>query len=223
MKTIIYFLPNANWCSSESWFVAHLFNDDGTYLDIILSDSNNDLIYEVECDTIYTSVTFCRMNPSETKFSWDNGKLWNQTNDLTIPKDGNNLYKMDDAAWSNGEGSWVIEKNFDKNTINYRYIYLKPNDNWKKDNARFAVYCFDNGETWVNMTDLDNDGIYEAVISTSYPKVIFCRMNPNTPANNWDNKWNQTANLTVPTNGNNLYTVNSGTWDKGGGTWSKLS
>ena len=52
------------------------------------------------------------------------------------------------------------------------------------------------------------------------PNVIFCRMNPGAAANNWNNKWNQTADLTTPTDGKNLYTVKDGTWDKGGGTWS---
>ena len=104
-----------------------------------------------------------------------------------------------------------------------KYLYLKPNSNWLVDNARFAAYFFDNGERWVSMTDSDGDGIYEVVVPAdkNFPKVIFCRMNPNAAANNWSNKWNQTDDLTIPTNGNNLYTVKDGTWDKGGGTWSK--
>ena len=99
-------------------------------------------------------------------------------------------------------------------------IYLKPNSNWLADNARFAAYFFGNGETWVSMTDSDGDGIYEAAVPSGYPSVIFCRMNPSSTANNWNNKWNQTADLTVPTDGNNCYTVKDGTWDNGGGTWS---
>lgn len=50
-------------------------------------------------------------------------------------------------------------------------------------------------------------------------------MNPETTANNWDNKWNQTADLTIPTNGNNYFELNNcpdnDSWDKIGGTWSK--
>jgi hypothetical protein len=104
------------------------------------------------------------------------------------------------------------------------YLYLKPNANWKKDGARFAAYFFGNGETWVSMADPDGDGIFEVQIPTSkkYPSVIFCRMNPSASANNWSNKWNQSADLTVPTNGNNLYTVKENTWDKGGGSWSTV-
>ncbi len=104
-------------------------------------------------------------------------------------------------------------------------LYLKPNSNWKVDNARFAAYFFGGtpGEKWVSMTDSDADGIYEVNIPEGYDygcSVIFCRMNPNTTANNWNNKWNQTSDLTAPTDGKNLYTVKEGTWDKGGGTWS---
>ena len=102
-------------------------------------------------------------------------------------------------------------------------LYLKPNANWKKDNARFAAYFFGNGEKWVSMVDSDSDGIYEVNIPEGYDygcNVIFCRMNPNTTANNWNNKWNQTSDLKAPTDGKNLYTVKENTWDKGGGTWS---
>ena len=102
------------------------------------------------------------------------------------------------------------------------YIYLKPNSNWTIDNARFAVYTWnDSGDKWVNMTDIDGDGIYEVKKSDLNNDIIFCRMKPNSD-NNWNNKWNQTANLTVPTNGNNLYTVANGTWDGSDNkNWSK--
>ena len=102
-------------------------------------------------------------------------------------------------------------------------LYLQPNDNWTQANARFAVYFFDdNGKDgWAPMADTDKDGIYEVDKSeVLYTKIIFCRMNPSTTANNWNNKWNQTADLKVPADGTNLYTVKDGTWDNGGGTWS---
>ena len=102
-------------------------------------------------------------------------------------------------------------------------LYLKPNSNWTKDGARFAAYFFGKGDKWVSMTDSDKDGIYELFIPEGYTygdNIIFCRMNPGTTANNWNNKWNQTADLKIPTDGTNLYTVNANTWDKGGGTWS---
>ena len=110
--------------------------------------------------------------------------------------------------------------------VTEKVIYLKPNSNWKQSNARFAIYVWGGtaGEKWVSMTDADKDGIYEAHIPEGYDygcNIIFCRMNPSTTANNWNNKWNQSSDLKTPTDGNNLYTVKAGTWDKGGGTWSK--
>ena len=102
-------------------------------------------------------------------------------------------------------------------------LYLKPNANWCKDGARFAAYFFGTaGYVWVGMSDTDADGYYEVTIPEgAYANVIFCRMSSSATANNWDNKWNQTADLVIPTSGsNNCYTVKEGTWDKGGGTWS---
>lgn len=99
-------------------------------------------------------------------------------------------------------------------------LYLKPNSNWRTDGARFAAYFFGNGEAWVSMVDSDADGIYEVTSPTkSYTNVIFCRMKGSATANNWDNKMNQTSDLTYDGT-NNLYTVKEGTWDKGGGSWS---
>jgi hypothetical protein len=100
-------------------------------------------------------------------------------------------------------------------------LYLTPNANLKIDNARFAAYFFGNGEKWVSMTKVAGEtDLYEVEAPAGYPNVIFCRMNPSASANNWNNKWNQTADLQVPTNTQNHYTVKEGTWDKGGGTWT---
>lgn len=99
-------------------------------------------------------------------------------------------------------------------------LYLVPNANWNSDNARFAAYFFGNGEIWVDMTDEDGDGVYELVVPDGFKDIIFCRMKPDAAENNWNNKWNQTSDLKVPTDGTNCYTVAEGAWDKGEGTWS---
>lgn len=99
-------------------------------------------------------------------------------------------------------------------------LYLTPNSNWTQANARFAAYFFGNGEQWSSMTDSDGDGIYEVAVPSGFPKVIFCRMNPSASANNWNNKWNQTGDLTIPTDGKNLFTIPSGFWDGATDTWS---
>ncbi len=98
-------------------------------------------------------------------------------------------------------------------------LYLQPSSNWNQSNARFAVYTFGGGEHWYSMSPVDGEtNIYGAEITNPYTNVIFCRMNPATTDNNWNNKWNQTADLTVPSD-KNWYKVTDGTWDSGGGTW----
>lgn len=103
-------------------------------------------------------------------------------------------------------------------------IYFKPSDSWKKDGARFAVYVFDsnNRKDWFDL-ELQEENLYTTTIDdiTTSTKLIFCRMNGKTTSNNWDNKWNQTGNLDLPTNGNNCFEVLSG-WDNPSYKWSYI-
>lgn len=100
-------------------------------------------------------------------------------------------------------------------------LYLKPASNWKEAGARFAAYFFEGDKnTWGSMTDNDGDGVYEVDVPDGYSNVIFVRMNPGATANNWDNKWNQTADLVIPTDGKNCFTGSAGVWDYDTGSWS---
>ena len=98
-------------------------------------------------------------------------------------------------------------------------LYLTPNSNWKTDNPRYAIYTWDHSTQWYNMADTDGDGVFEGEVPAGTKNVIFCRMNPNASANNWNNKWNQTSDLKYD-GANNHYIVKENTWDKGGGTWT---
>lgn len=108
-------------------------------------------------------------------------------------------------------------------------LYVVPNSNWLNDGARFAAVLATEGwttQTWVDAVDSDADGVYEVAIpddGNAYSIVIFCRMSPSATENSWDNKWNQTSDLTIPTDGTNCYTVEGGTWDNGNGTWSTFT
>ena len=97
-------------------------------------------------------------------------------------------------------------------------LYLKPNANWLSDNARFAVYYWnDGGSAWLDLADENKDGYYEVAFPSGYSKLIFCRMNPATTENKWENKWNQTADLTL-TDGYNCCVIADEAWD-GAGEW----
>ena len=107
-----------------------------------------------------------------------------------------------------------------------RKIYFTPNSSWKNDSARFACYVWSDSMSgkWYSMSDGDGDGVYSATIDKGYTYIIFCRMNPSTTTNSWDNKWNQTGDLTIPTDGKNHYKKTSSTWDGDtSGTWSTYS
>ena len=101
-------------------------------------------------------------------------------------------------------------------------LYLKPNANWMADGARFAAYLWGNGVTavWYDMTLVEGEtDIYEFTLPEGYENIIFCRMNPATTANDWNNKWNQTGDLKVPTDGKNLFTLAADVWDGATTTW----
>ncbi|MEE0914051.1 MAG: CotH kinase family protein [Ruminococcus sp.] len=104
-------------------------------------------------------------------------------------------------------------------------FYLDPGgDNlWAKDSARFAMYLCNGSSdaTWVDMVAVSGTSYYSATVPAgqSHANVIFCRMNPGTTANNWNNKWNQTSDLTYDRT-KNLYTITA--WDNVG-TWSTYS
>lgn len=159
----------------------------------------------------YTEVIFVRMNGAATANNWDN--KWTQTADLKIEK---NIFSINGWGDSDSGGTW-------SGNAPKVFFFLTPNANWKKDGARFAAYFFGNGEGWHSMSDNDKDGTYEVAVPISkvYPNVIFCRMNGSASTNDWNNKWNQTGDLTIPTDGKNLFTVPNGAWDGSTATWSK--
>ena len=108
-------------------------------------------------------------------------------------------------------------------------LYFHPSDQWKADDARFAAYFYGTEEKWISMTDADKDGIYEVVNDKKNKNVIFCRMNPANNENKWgengSHKWNQSADLEIPTTTYLNYwmvAANNTTWDNPEGKWMML-
>ena len=213
----IYFRPNSQWKEANARFAAYFYN--GSKNEWKELTQNGD-IYSCEKPSGYTHVIFVRLDPAGRGNSTKNNGLhwdykWTQTINLSLPTDGKNFYSLEEGAWRG-------------------QIYLKPNSNWTQGNARFAAYFFEkyNDETtkaeWHSMFKED-DGTYWCGIPDGCSNVVFCRMNPAHSDNRWNTNedtdetkrvWNQTSDLTVPTDGKLLYTVKAGTWDKGGGTWT---
>jgi hypothetical protein len=103
-------------------------------------------------------------------------------------------------------------------------IYLNPNL-WDDANATeyYAAYFFggESGDAWMSMSKDGTDYTCE-IPQGDYPKVIFTRNESDTTG--WGSHvWNQTEDLTIPTDGNNCFTVTSWTGGKerkSAGTWS---
>lgn len=98
-------------------------------------------------------------------------------------------------------------------------IYMRPGV-WASDaeaSTRYAVYAFNvstEGNQWFDMTEVkDDEGTFTADIPENYEKIILVRMNGATTENNWDNKWNQTADIDfTQTASNTLFTIDGTSW-----------
>ena len=202
----IYFKPNENWKSDGARFAAW-FNGD-KWKDL---NKNGD-VYSCEIPSGATEVIFCRMDPKKATNNWSN--KWDQTGHLKLTTE--NLYTLNEGEWGNK-------------------LYLKPNSNWlQKDDSqkdpRFAAYFFNSNSdnAWVSMGN-PVDGVYSCDIPAKvYKNVIFCRMNGGNETNEWNNKYNQSSDLIVPTDGKTLYTIKDDTWGDGywsvkEGSWSTIS
>ena len=118
----------------------------------------------------------------------------------------------------------VYNDNDTTNFIDADTLYYVPNYNWKSDGARMAMYVYNSltgASAWASMSPTAAaDWRYSAAVPAGqWTNVIFCRMNGGTTENNWDNKWNQTANL-APTDGTNCFSVSNDGWDNPEGSWN---
>ena len=94
---------------------------------------------------------------------------------------------------------------------------------WNSDGVRFAAYVCNGSSSakWYSMYLVEGT-IYKFTVDNgeSHNNVIFCRMNPNDQTNKWENKYNQTKNLTWPGD-KNLYTpTNMNQDDNNDNYWS---
>lgn len=104
--------------------------------------------------------------------------------------------------------------------------YFMPNDTWKKDGARFAVYVHNSSNDtseWYSMTYDEALSCYSFTLTVSdgYNEVIFCRMKGSSKENKWENCLQQvpasySGYVSLPTDGKNCYELNS---DGNGGSW----
>ena len=108
-------------------------------------------------------------------------------------------------------------------------FYLTPHTTWNSDNARYAIYFFNNStgkNTWASMSKVEGESnLWTGTVPAGdWANLIFCRMNPSATTNGWGNNvfWGgQTQDLTWDGT-NNWFKVDSSkdAWNKPAGTWS---
>ena len=131
--------------------------------------------------------------------------------------------KSEGVVVKSGNVTFKRSKVMNAKSIEVKYTYLKPSLVWNMSSPRYAVYFFEGeANTWVDMNDADGDGVYRAVVPEGYTNLIYCRMNPSNKTNSWDTKWNQSADLNVPSTSSNAYIIGVMQWDKGSGKWETL-
>ena len=210
------------------------------------STANVFVAKEVLVPADYTSMLIKKYNDADWSVKYGGGivyfnpgnymRVYSGGSDISITKAGTydfyfdlentHLYVVEVGADYVSASEQIVngeEPKQEEPEVTSNVLYLTFKGVWKNNDERFAAYFFkDSGNTWVSMTDSDSDGIYEVNIPSGFTfgdNVIFCRMNGATTSNSWTNKWNQTADLTIPTDGKNLYTVTS--WDNSGNSnWS---
>ena len=137
----IYLVPNADWKQADAWYSAHLYNNNGGFADVRMTDEDADGIYECKVPANMTHVIFCRMNPAYPEFGWNSetetDHVWNETLGSEIGVAPNNYYYI--TEWTAGE--WH-EANYEFPVVTESYkVYVYQYENtWSPLN----LYCWNN-------------------------------------------------------------------------------
>ena len=131
----------------DAWFAAYFFVDDTNVW--VRGTEYGDLYkFVIPFGADYKKVIFVRMNSAATVPGWE--QKWNQTADLDIQV--GKTYEI--TGWETGQ--WidgpVVEPTTEAQDTTAadttapvatgNTVYLKPNDDWRSNNAWFAAYFF---------------------------------------------------------------------------------
>ena len=79
-------------------------------------------------------------------------------------------------------------------------VWLNPSSDWKSAGARFATYFFGHASSDPVWRDMVPDGdYYKVAIPVGYRSIKFCRMNPDTSENNFNDgvRWTEGPNISL--------------------------
>lgn len=141
---------------------------------------------------------------------------------IAVPAAGNYVVKLTNATqWSEA----VLNKITFAAPAEPQTLYLKISSDWSYP-AKYAIYYFNDGANgWSDFMTLveGEDDTYVGSIPADFAddNIIFVRLNGEATTPNWDDKWSQTVDLTIPEGKDFFTVVSGGTGDQCNGTWSK--
>ena len=95
------------------------------------------------------------------------------------------------------------------------YLNTGGNDLWSKDGAVFGVHSWGSGAYTDKLMVSVSGNTYKADVPNADNSIIFVRFNNGTTSFNWDNKWSETATLSIPSD-KDYYTITGWSY----GNWS---
>ena len=120
-------------------------------------------------------------------------KEWNTKSDGTGTKLSTNATYTHTVAATN-----TVYAIYTKNPDNI--VYLKPSHSWKSNNAQFAVKYGGTNHMMTEVEECCEEKYYKVIIPSQYSKFNFVRL-----SDNGTTEWNVTGEISVPTDGKNLY------------------
>ena len=101
-------------------------------------------------------------------------------------------------------------------SLSAKTIYLNTGgaNLWNQADAVFFTHSWGDGDSDQLMTLVEGD-VFSAVVPDTHTSIVFVRMAPGSEAINWDTKWNQSVDQTIPAD-KDCFTMTS--WDNG--VWS---
>ena len=184
------------------------------------------------------SVTVTDMDPDTTfQFiraqddTW--GTIWNNTNSLSQPQEGNRCYYL--TGWSGqlANGQWGATPTIDSgSTVTRLYLDLSQfttDGGWEKAGATFYLkyYNTSGNENIVQLTKQGSETYYSVTIPADMDTSGTFRFERRSSDSN--TVWDNTSDLKLPTDGSDCYVItgwkNSGYWKKAetGGTGGTIT
>ena len=218
----LYLNANGIYDADDAYLFAHAWDENGG-LDYKLElVEGQECVYSAEINKAYNKVVFVRQNTSETEIDWED--YWNKTIDLDIPEEDNPMYvvtSLEDGITSGEWSTYDAEQHYEPavtpeppvdpvDPTETKTIYLNANGIYDVDDAKLfahAWYGEDEGTMDYALELVEGqECVYKVEVSKIYTNILFVRQSEGETLD-WGKVWNQTENLSVPSDDKDMYVI----------------